>query len=89
MSFHFRCPACNAKLEAEDDWAGLETACPKCSQTITIAPDTTSEKTKIQLTPITSPTLTEAQHPVSTQSHSPKNPSASNKFPLFALPAGL
>lgn len=41
MSFHFRCPACNAKLEAEDDWAGLETACPKSLSTnklILIAP---------------------------------------------------
>ena len=36
MSFHFRCPNCNAKLEAEDDWVGLETTCPNCSQTITI-----------------------------------------------------
>jgi hypothetical protein len=36
MSFHFRCPACNAKLEAEDDWAGLETQCPQCSQNIKI-----------------------------------------------------
>ena len=81
--FHFRCPHCNAKLEAEDDWAGMEAACPKCSQTITIVPETTPEKPKIQLTPITSPTLTEAQHPVSTQSHPPKNPSASNKFIFY------
>ena len=53
--FHFRCPHCNAKLEAEDDWAGMEAACPKCSQTITIVPETTPEKPKIQLTPITVP----------------------------------
>ena len=86
--FHFRCPHCNAKLEAEDDWAGMEAACPKCSQTITIVPETTPEKLKIQLTPITSPTLTEAQHPVSTQSHPPKNPSASNKFPFICPSCG-
>lgn len=88
MSFHFRCPHCNAKLEAEDDWNGMEAACPKCSQTITIVPETTPEKPKIQLTPITSPTLTEAQHPVSTQSHPPKNPSASNKFPFICPSCG-
>lgn len=34
--FHFRCPHCNAKLEAEDDWSGMETQCPQCSQNITI-----------------------------------------------------
>lgn len=36
MSFQFRCPHCNAKLEAEDDWNGMETQCPQCSQNITI-----------------------------------------------------
>ena len=36
MSFHFRCPHCNAKLEAEDDWNGMETQCPQCSQNIKI-----------------------------------------------------
>ena len=36
MSFHFKCPHCNAKLEAEDDWQGLETSCPQCSQNIKI-----------------------------------------------------
>lgn len=88
MSFHFRCPACNAKLEAEDDWTGLETACPKCSQTITIAPDTTSKKTRIQLTSTTSQTLTEAQQQVSTLPHPPKNPSASDKFPFICPSCG-
>ena len=29
MSFQFQCPHCSAKLEAEDDWIGLETTCPK------------------------------------------------------------
>ena len=46
MSFHFRCPHCNAKLEAEDDWVGLETSCPQCNQNITIAPATPPEKPK-------------------------------------------
>ncbi|WP_158704104.1 toxin-antitoxin system YwqK family antitoxin [Victivallis lenta] len=40
MSFHFRCPACNAKLEAEDEWDGLETTCPSCSVQITISKQT-------------------------------------------------
>ena len=34
--FHFRCPHCNAKLEAEDDWQGLETQCPNCQQNLHI-----------------------------------------------------
>lgn len=36
MPFHFKCPHCNAKLEAEDDWNGMETQCPQCSKNITI-----------------------------------------------------
>ena len=36
MSFHFRCPFCNAKLEAEDEWEGSETTCPKCTHEIGI-----------------------------------------------------
>ena len=36
MPFHFKCPHCNAKLEAEDDWNGMETQCPQCSQNIKI-----------------------------------------------------
>ena len=35
-TFHFRCPHCNVKLEAEDDWNGMETQCPQCSQNIKI-----------------------------------------------------
>lgn len=42
MSFHFRCPVCNAKLEAEDDWQGLETQCPNCQQNLQI-PSATSQ----------------------------------------------
>ena len=66
MSFHFRCPNCNAKLEAEDDWAGLETACPTCNQIIPITPETTQEKPKIKLTPITpQPRIISPSSPVS------------------------
>lgn len=36
MSFHFRCPNCNAKLEAEDEWEGQETTCPQCNTEITV-----------------------------------------------------
>ena len=36
MSFHFRCPNCNAKLEAEDEWEGQETTCPQCAHRIVI-----------------------------------------------------
>lgn len=61
MSFHFRCPHCNAKLEAEDDWVGLETSCPQCNQNITIAPATPPEKTKDQSTPVTVPSSVDAQ----------------------------
>lgn len=40
--FHFRCPNCNTKLEAEDDWEGLETTCPKCSKDIPIVKSTST-----------------------------------------------
>lgn len=36
MAFKFRCPFCNTKLEAEDEWEGSETTCPKCSHEIGI-----------------------------------------------------
>ena len=81
--FHFRCPHCNAKLDAEDDWAGMEAACPKCSQTITIVPETTPEKPKIQLTPITVPSSADTQRPVSTQPQQPELPSTANNFPFI------
>lgn len=49
MSFHFRCPHCNAKLEAEDDWQGLETTCPSCAQNITILRKSEEEKAQNKL----------------------------------------
>ena len=42
MSFNFRCPNCNAKLEAEDEWLGMETTCPKCSKDIPIVKSTST-----------------------------------------------
>lgn len=36
MPFHFRCPNCNAKLEAEDEWEGQETTCPQCAHRVVI-----------------------------------------------------
>lgn len=31
-----KCPHCNAKFKARDDWKGRETKCPKCEQTFII-----------------------------------------------------
>ena len=31
MGLKFRCSGCNAKLEAEEEWAGMRIACPKCA----------------------------------------------------------
>ncbi len=36
MSFVFQCPFCNQELEAEEEWIGQETKCPKCAGTIRI-----------------------------------------------------
>ena len=36
MAFKFRCPFCNTKLEAEDEWEGSETTCPQCTHEIGI-----------------------------------------------------
>ena len=36
MSFTFKCPHCNVKLEAEDDWIGMEAECPGCGNNVTI-----------------------------------------------------
>lgn len=44
MSFHFRCPNCNTKLEAEDDWQGMENQCPSCQQNLQI-PSAVKDKT--------------------------------------------
>lgn len=88
MSFHFRCPSCNAKLEAEDDWNGMETQCPQCSQNITIVPDTVLEKPKIRLTPITNPSLTDTKRPISQPLSQPTPDSTINKFPFICPSCG-
>ncbi len=36
MSFIFKCPHCNQKLEAEDEWIGQQVDCPACGRTIKI-----------------------------------------------------
>lgn len=36
MSFVFQCPFCNQKLEADEEWIGQETKCPKCAGSIKI-----------------------------------------------------
>ena len=64
MSFHFKCPHCNAKLEAEDEWAGQKTQCPQCSHDITIAP----EKPKIQLIPVSAPAAENISRPTGASS---------------------
>lgn len=36
MSFQFECPNCSGQLEAEEEWAGMETICPHCRQLLRI-----------------------------------------------------
>lgn len=36
MSFEAKCPHCGMEYEAEDEWLGLEAACPGCETRITI-----------------------------------------------------
>lgn len=36
MAFKFRCPFCNTKLEAEDEWEGQDCICPKCSREVAV-----------------------------------------------------
>ena len=88
MSFYFRCPHCNIKLEAEDDWNGMETQCPQCNQNITIAPETTQGKPKIQLTPNTVPSSADTRHPISQPLSHPVTSSTSNKFPFVCPSCG-
>ena len=61
MSFHFRCPNCNTKLEAEDDWQGMETQCPSCQQNLQI-PSATSQNSF-------SPEINSSSEPQTLHSH--------------------
>lgn len=36
MAFKFRCPFCNTKLEAEDEWEGQDCICPQCSREVAV-----------------------------------------------------
>ncbi|MST95660.1 hypothetical protein FYJ85_01180 [Victivallaceae bacterium BBE-744-WT-12] len=44
MSFYFKCVSCNAKLEAEDDWEGMDTQCPKCNAEIIVTRENSGNK---------------------------------------------
>lgn len=55
MPFIFRCPKCGEKLEAQDEWNGMETECPQCNERITIVrgqPDENAQNASIKLIPI-------------------------------------
>ena len=47
MSFKFKCPYCQTKLEAEDEWANMQLECPNCKNSVVAKPD--SEKINIPL----------------------------------------
>lgn len=32
QKFETKCPHCNAELDAQEDWDGMETECPTCNQ---------------------------------------------------------
>ena len=34
--FKFRCPYCGQKLEADEEWSGMESGCPRCGRTFAI-----------------------------------------------------
>ncbi|MBS1369930.1 MAG: hypothetical protein HPZ91_08270 [Lentisphaeria bacterium] len=36
MPFKFKCPNCGAKLEAEEEWVGQLTSCPRCNTEIRV-----------------------------------------------------
>lgn len=36
MPFDFRCPHCQHKLEAENEWGGLDSQCPRCEKNLRI-----------------------------------------------------
>ena len=76
MAFKFRCPACNAKLKAEDDWAGLETVCPKCEQQIVILQAADSDQIISQNQNISKSTV------ISQQNISTATPTPNNSVPL-------
>ena len=55
MPFIFRCPKCGEKLEAQDEWNGMETECPQCNERITIVrgqPDENAQNASIKPIPI-------------------------------------
>ena len=34
--FITKCPHCNAELQAQDEWIGMEVECPQCKKTFTV-----------------------------------------------------
>ena len=42
MSFKFFCPHCKQKIEAEDEWIGMEADCPECGKAIKVVKPTAS-----------------------------------------------
>ena len=50
--FEIKCPHCQAKLAAEDEWIGLKVECPICSKSLIVekadAPNDTPTETEIQ-----------------------------------------
>jgi hypothetical protein len=42
MAIEFKCPHCQAPLNANDDLAGKTGNCPKCGKEITVPAQTTS-----------------------------------------------
>ena len=36
MLFTFNCPHCNVKIEAKDEWRGVEAECPSCGNKLII-----------------------------------------------------
>ena len=74
MSFLFKCPQCNMELQAEDEWAGMETVCPNCSKNIVISKKAQEEQSSpsISLQPSNStktsaPEISESKNHIATK----------------------
>ncbi|MBO7327511.1 MAG: hypothetical protein J6W00_01905 [Lentisphaeria bacterium] len=42
--FNTKCPNCNAVLQVQDEWVGMEVECPECQKKFTIAPNISVKK---------------------------------------------
>ena len=49
QKFETKCPHCNAELDAQEDWVGMEVECPACQKSFTVEKNIPA---KLELQPI-------------------------------------